>query len=281
MAVHPSSSVAAARQVIADRLREMLRDAGITSRELARRAGWDESKCSRLIHGRTPPSDDDIRTWCVLSGVPEEIPNLIAATRNAENAYVEWRRVQRSQKHMQDVRRDLHQENLYRIYSSNVIPWPAQSMHYMRAVMTRFNEFHAAEAQDIEAGVIARMQRLRLLDDPARRCVMVIEESVLRGRIFDDEVMTAQLRHMMAMMDRPNISLGIIPLGTPRIQKAAETFHIYGDSAVSIELISAIISITQPHEVALYVRCFNDLASASVHGDAARYLIATAITALT
>lgn len=280
MAVHPSTSVAAARQVIADRLREILRDAGLTSRALAHQAGWDESKCSRLLHGRTPPSDDDIRIWCTICGIPEEIPNLIAASRNAENAYVEWRRVQRSQRRMQGLRRDLHEEKLYRIYSSNVIPWPVQSVHYMRAVMTRFNEFHAAEAQDIEAGVTARLDRLRLLDDPSRRCVILMEESVLRGRIFDDEVMVAQLRHILSVMERPNISLGVIPLDATRVQKPAETFHVYGEAAVSIELVSAIISITQPHEIALYVKCFDDLARAAVRGKAARALMSRAIAAL-
>lgn len=280
MSVHPSSSVAAARKVIADRLREILRDVGLTSRELARQAGWDESKCSRLLHGRTPPSDDDIRTWCMICGMPDEIPNLLAASRNAENAYVEWRRVQRSQRRMQDLRRDLHQEKQYRIYSSNVIPWPVQSVHYMRAVMMRFNEFHAAQAQDIEAGVTARVERLRLLDDPTRRCFILIEEAVLRGRVFDDEVMAGQLRHMLSIMERPNISLGVIPLDAPRVQKPAETFHIYGDVTVSIELVSAIISITQPREIALYAKCFDDLGRSAVHGKAARSLISQAISAL-
>ncbi len=138
-----SSSAQQARQAIADRLREILRDSGLTARALARQAGWDETKCSRLIHARTPPSDEDIRLWCTICGVPEEIPNLIAATRNAENAYVEWRRVQRSQKRMQELRLTLYEEtHLFRFYCSNVIPWPLQTPAYMRALITRFNEFH-------------------------------------------------------------------------------------------------------------------------------------------
>jgi hypothetical protein len=47
VATNPSSSVAAARDLIAGRLREILRDAGMTSRAVALAAGWDESKCSR------------------------------------------------------------------------------------------------------------------------------------------------------------------------------------------------------------------------------------------
>jgi transcriptional regulator with XRE-family HTH domain len=280
MAIHPSSSVAAARQVIADRLREIQRDAGITSRELAQQAGWDQSKCSRLIHGRTPPSDDDIRAWCTICGVPDEIPNLIAAGRNAQSAYLEWWRVQRSQRRMQDLSLRQFEADLYRFYSSNLILWPLQTADYMRAVITRFNDFNSGGAPDINAAVAAREQRLRLLDVPVRRCVMVMEESVLRGRLFSEQVMAGQLRHMLSMIDRPNISLGIIPLDAQRQQKPTETFHIYGDGAVVVELVSAIVTVTQPREVGLYASCFSDLAAVAVYGDSARDLIAAAIKAL-
>jgi transcriptional regulator with XRE-family HTH domain len=280
VATYPSTSVAAARQVIAARLREILRDAGMTSRAVALAAGWDESKCSRLLHGRTPPSDDDIRAWCRICGVPEEIPNLIAASRNADNAYVEWRRVHRSQKRMQDLGLRMFDAKLYRFYSSNFVLWPLQTPDYMRAVITRFDEFHHASAPDIDAAVTARVDRLRYLNDPARRCMLIMEESVLHGRLFDDEVMAGQLRHMLSMMRRPNISLGVVPLRARRHQEPTETFHIYDEHTVAVELVSAIVTVTQPREVALYLRCFNDLGQAAVHGSAARELISEALAAL-
>ncbi|MER5643964.1 helix-turn-helix transcriptional regulator [Streptosporangium sp. NPDC002524] len=281
MPTPPSSSAQQARQAIADRLREILRDSGMTARAFARQAGWDETKCSRLIHGRTPPSDEDIRTWCQICGAEDEIPNLIAASRNADNAYVEWRRVQRSQKRMQDLGLSLYEDNhLYRFYSSNVIPWPLQTPEYMRAIMTRFSEFHQAPVPDIEEAVKARVARRRFLKDGTRRCAMVIEESVLRSLPFNAEVMQEQLRYLLTGMRQSNLSLGVIPLEAPRVQKLTETFHIYGDATVSIELVSAIVTITQPREIDLYVRCFNDLASDAVYGDKVKALITAAVSAL-
>ncbi|MEV7005538.1 helix-turn-helix transcriptional regulator [Streptosporangium sp. NPDC051022] len=279
MATSPSSSARQARQLIADRLREILRDSGLTARALARQAGWDETKCSRLIHARTPPSDADIRTWCTVCGVPEEIPNLIAASRNANNAYVEWRRVQRSQKRMQELRLSLYEETrLFRFYCAGVVPWPLQTPDYMRSVMTRFNDFHRASAGDIEEAVQARVARRRYLKDDTRRCAMLIEEQVLHNRFMGgDEVMLEQLRHLLTGMKQQNLSLGIIPLNRSRLQRPTETFSIYDESQVFIELVSAAVTITQPHEVALYVKCFQDLGSAAVHGDEARALIETAI----
>ncbi|GAA3536923.1 helix-turn-helix transcriptional regulator [Nonomuraea rosea] len=281
MPASQSSSAQQARQAIADRLREILLDSGLSARELARQAGWDETKCSRLVHARTPPSDSDIRQWCNICGAPEEIPNLIAASRNAKNAYLEWRRVQRSQRRLQELGLELYENNsLYRFYSSNLVPWPLQVPSYMRAVMQRFSDFHRAGNTDIEEGVKMRVARRRYLEDGTRRCFMVIEESVLRNRIFGDDIMREQLRYILKTMRQPNISLGVIPWMGRRDQHSSETFHIYGDVNVSIELTSAIVTITQPAEIELYVRCFEDLKAAAVHGPQARALVEAATAAL-
>lgn len=280
MAIHPSSGVAAARQVIADRLREILRDAGLTSRELAQRAGWHESKSSRLIHGRAQPSDIDIRAWCETCGVPGEIPNLIAASRNAENAYVEWRRVQRSQKRMQEMRLSLYEQtSLFRFYCSDFIPWPLQTPPYIRSILTRFNDFHEAAATDTDQAVQARIARRKYLANGTRRCRMIIEEPVLRGRFATDQVMAEQLDHLLTIR-QPDLSLGIIPARRACAHWHTETFTIYDEERVYIELVSAGITVTQPREIALYLRLFDEFAAAAVYGDAARTLITDAITAL-
>ncbi len=150
----------------------------------------------------------------------------------------------------------------------------------MRAVITRFDAFRSAGAPDIDAAVAARVDRLRLLNDPARRCALIMEEAVMRGRVFDDEIIAGQLHHLLSMMDRPNVSLGVIPLGARREQEPTETFHIYDEHNVSIELVSALVSVTQPREIALYAKCFDDLARSAVYGRAARGLVTGAISAL-
>ena len=44
-----------------------------------------------------------------------------------------------------------------------------------------------------------------------------------------------------------------------------------------MELVSGVLSVTQPREIAMYARDFTDLASIAVHGHAARELISTAL----
>ncbi|WP_369405638.1 helix-turn-helix domain-containing protein [Streptacidiphilus neutrinimicus] len=50
MATSPLSTVQAARETIAGRLRELRLDAGLTGDELSRRCGWHAAKTSRIEH---------------------------------------------------------------------------------------------------------------------------------------------------------------------------------------------------------------------------------------
>jgi hypothetical protein len=59
-----------------------------------------------------------------------------------------------------------------------------------------------------------------------------------------------------------------------------ESFTIYDDERVLVELLSAQVTVTTPSEITLYVRAFEKLASLAVYGDEARQLIAIALAAL-
>ena len=67
MAVSPSSSVQRARQQVAERLREIRLDAGLTARALSVAAGWHEAKTSRIESAKQALTDADIQAWCHLA----------------------------------------------------------------------------------------------------------------------------------------------------------------------------------------------------------------------
>ncbi len=79
MAVSPSSSVQRARQELAERLRDIRLDAGLTGLAMSAAAGWHEAKTSRIETSKQAPGDSDIRTWCQVCGVPDLAADLIAA----------------------------------------------------------------------------------------------------------------------------------------------------------------------------------------------------------
>jgi hypothetical protein len=93
--------------------------------------------------------------------------------------------------------------------------------------------------------------------------------------------MAAQLGYLLTAGALPAVSLGIIPSAAPqRGQWPRETFHVYDDKLVSIELVTAQVRITQPSEVRQYLRAFEQLRSMAVYGAEARALVVRAIDAL-
>ncbi len=133
----PSAALDEARRAIAEKLREIRRDAGLTGREVAARASWQPSKVSRLQSATTPPSDDDLRAWCRACGAEDQLPDLLAANRTADSMYLEWRRVQRSGlRRLQESRIPLYERTrTFRVYSSTVIPGFVQTYEYAAALL--------------------------------------------------------------------------------------------------------------------------------------------------
>ncbi|MFF2213678.1 helix-turn-helix domain-containing protein [Streptomyces antibioticus] len=281
MASYPSSSAQAQRDRVARRLRDLRADAGLTGTELAARCGWTHPKTSRLENGRTPPSPDDIRRWCRACDAEDQAPDVIAQSRDAESAYVEWRRqVRTGLRRLQDSYVDLYRAtSLFRIYSPTLVPGVLQTEGYARGILSGVAELYEAP-NDVDEAAAARMERSKIVHERGHRFVMVIEEAVLKHQMGDSEAMAAQLGYLLTAGALPSVSLGIIPTTVQRTLWPQELFHVYDDQMVSVELMSARVRVTQPTEVALYVTAFERLRGMAVYGAEARALILHAIEQL-
>ncbi|MGW6743797.1 helix-turn-helix domain-containing protein [Streptomyces sp. NPDC055025] len=283
MPVSPSSSAQAAREAVAGRLRDLRKGAGLTIVELARRCGWHYSKTSRIENALTGPSATDIRRWCAAVHADDQAQDLIAQSINAESMYREWRdQVRSGLKHLQDGLTRLYRETeQVRVYSSTVVPGLLQTEGYAAGVLAIAAQFHDRPQDDIAEAARARVDRSRVIHERGHRFVFLLEESVLRYRIGNADGMAAQLGHLLSVGALPAVSLGIIPMAVhERVQWPEETFCIYDDTLVSVELVSASVHVTQPSEIALYVKTFDCLRSMAVYGAEARSLVVKAIDSL-
>ncbi|MER6032181.1 helix-turn-helix transcriptional regulator [Streptomyces sp. NPDC001851] len=283
MAASPSSSAQAARERVARRLRDLRAESGLTGTELAARCGWTHPKTSRLENARTAPTPDDIRRWCHACGADDQADGIIAESRDAETAYTEWRRQVRSGlRRLQDSYRELYRSTaLFRIYSSTLVPGLLQTEGYAAGILHTSARLHDVPVDDSAQAARARVERSRIIHEPGHRLVAVIEEAALRHQVCDPDAMAAQLGYLLTAGALPQVSVGIIPLASPsRGQWPRETFHVYDDRLVSVELVSARVRITQPDEIALYLKAFEQLRGAAVYGAEARTLIAQAIDTL-
>jgi transcriptional regulator with XRE-family HTH domain len=278
----PSSSAQAARKALADRLREICKDAGLNGQELAARAGWHASKSSRIVNAVTPPSEDDIHIWCRVCDAEDQAADLISAGRAADSMYAQWRRL-----HKTGMRR-VHESTIptyertrqFRVYASNVIPGMLQTPAYATEILSAITEFQGTP-DDVPEAVAARTTRSQAIRRGDHRFALLIEESVLRYFVGGEHVMSAQLGYLLEAMALPSVALGVIPFrATRRPMWPLEAFYMFDDEQVAVETLSALVTITSPSEIAVYAKAFAALAEMAAYGSSARKLITAAIDAL-
>lgn len=278
----PYSVAQQARATLAQRLREMRRRAGLSGRRLAELAGWHESKVSKIEHARQPPSVEDIKAWCnhcgALGHVAEE---LVAALHAAEGMWVEWQRMERSglRQAQESVAPIYERTRRFRFYCSSILPGIVQTEAHTEVILRAIARRRDIP-DDIAEAVAVRVERTRYLRGGDRRYSILVEESALRCGIGSTDVWAGQLGHLLSVSTYPSVSLGVIPFGVGRDQAwPVESFYMFDDDEVNVELVSGYLSVTQPREVAMYTQVFAELHGLAVFGKNARQLISDAIEA--
>jgi transcriptional regulator with XRE-family HTH domain len=266
-----------AKEALGGRLRDIRKDAGLTGRQLALRTGWHSSKVSKIEYGRQTPSEEDLHLWCRTCGTPDQIEDLIATARDIETMYVEWRRRLRTgTRRRQEKSRALEADTrLMRWYEPVLVPGLLHTAEYAAAVMRQVIDFYQIP-DDIDAGVAARMERQQILYEGHHRFHFILAEQTLRTQVGDPQVMAGQLDRLLTILSLPRVRLGILP-ARHRYQVPTNQFIVFDDHAVHVEAISAELTITQPREIALYAKAFQQLTETAVHGTPARDMIAAAL----
>ncbi|MFF2549867.1 helix-turn-helix domain-containing protein [Nocardia sp. NPDC058058] len=263
------------RQALGGQLRDIRKDAGLTARALSHAHGWPPSKVSKLEHGNQTPSEADIRAWCTSCGADEQVPDLVAALRNLQAAYVETRRMRLPHRQRQSITWE-SETTLMRWYEPFLVPGLLQTPAYAEAVLGRALDFFHNSRRDLEAVLAARMERQQVLYRGAHRFNFVIAEQVLHTTVGNDDIMIGQLDRLLIAMSLPRVALGVIPSEAEFIVPISN-FCMFDRTRVLVETVSAELTITQPRELVLYEKNFKALAEQAVRGDAARCLIRTAL----
>ncbi|MEU5763556.1 helix-turn-helix transcriptional regulator [Nocardia sp. NPDC047648] len=276
-----TSSLDQAKEALGARLRELRLDAGVSGTELARRAGWHQTKVSKIEYGKTKPTDADIHAWCAHTGAENQIPDLIATLRNVEAAWLEWRRVLGTgtkRRQQASIKLEAKTE-VMRVYHPFLIPGLLQTAEYAEGVLRSVVEFQQVP-NDVDEGVSKRMERQQILYRRNHRFHFVIAEQALLTTVGNEQTMIGQLDRLLAVIGMPRVALGIVPAGSP-YRVSMTNFTIFDNTRVMVETVTAELTVTQPREIAQYGRAFGVLAGQSVTGDAARELIRKALNART
>lgn len=277
-----TTSADQARAALGIRLRDLRRDAGLSGTELARLAGWQSSKVSKIEHGRQTPSEEDLHVWCERCRALGQLPDLIAAARSIETQFAEWRRIMRggSRRRQQASAAAYEKARLFRIYEPAVIPGLLQTREYAVAVLATFVDF-VRVPDDAEEGADARLARQRVLTHGDRHFYMVLGEQALYTDVGGPDVMAPQLKHLLAAIALPRLRLGIIPTAAPYRVPLHNGFWILDEALAQFDTYSAELSLIRPDEIAIYAQAFERLAALAVYGAEAEAMITQALKRLT
>ena len=267
-----------AARILAARLRRLLAESHLNTVSLAAQVGWAKSKVSKIQNGVQIPTEKDIRVWCEATGNPDSVPDLIAAVRNFDDLYIQWRRIEQTglRRVQESFNPRYESTSEFRIFQHSPIPSLLQTHAYARAHLTAIAEFREVP-NDVEAAALERIKLQQYLADGAKRFSFVVSEAALYAPMLDEDGMREQLDQLLHFVGgQVNVSLGILPLAAPRTVWPWEGFWIYDGDEVRPDLVAGQIRNRQPADVAHYLKAFERLVEASAYGRAAQNLIEAA-----
>jgi len=150
-------------------------------------------------------------------------------------------------------------------YACMYIPGLLQTRAYAEAVH-RASEVQCPE-REVQHMVDIRMKRQELLDrDEPPRIWCVIDEAALRRQVGGREVMREQLGHLLALTERPHVTIQVLPFSKGAHAAAVGSFAILRGptpdlDVVYVDLLSGGLFMEKPQELGRYRLAFEYLSA--------------------
>jgi len=167
-----------------------------------------------------------------------------------------------------------------RSYEAMVVPGLLQTRDYALAVISAGDPNIPGE--QIERWVDFRMDRQRVLDaEPTPKLEIVLDEAVLHRMIGGPNVMCVQLEHLSKAMNRPNVTVRILPFVAGAHASPEGPFTIFDmpepySDATYVETRGGAV-YTEAEGAEIFVRAYDSLQSIALTPDESMAVIRTTI----
>ncbi|KUJ67527.1 XRE family transcriptional regulator [Streptomyces albus subsp. albus] len=280
MTASESSGSVVRRILLGSQLRRLRESRGITREAAGYSIRASESKISRMELGRVSFKARDIEDLLTLYGVSDEAERaaLLALAREA-NLTGWWHSYG-------DVLPGWFQTYVgLEGAASHIACYEVQFVHgllqtegYTHAVVTRGQP--QACAEEVERRVALRLERQKLLvSEHAPDFHVVLDEAALHRPYGGDQVMRAQLQHLIAVSEQSNVTLQVMPFafGGHAGESGAFTLLRFPESdlpdVVYLEQLTSALYVDKRDEVAQYKRVLDRLSADSLSPARSRDLI--------
>lgn len=199
------------------RLRTELKKArqvsGLTQDQVAGEMDWSLSKIIRIESASSGISANDLKALLQLYGVkdPGQVDSLVALARAArERSWWSAYRDVAPQPLLQLTEYESAAQ-VIRQFETMFVPGILQTEDYARAVIDNYYE-EGLSSNQLRALVELRTRRQDVIDaeDPPS-FHFILDEAAIRRLVGGPSIMRRQLRRLIEVADKPNISLEVIP----------------------------------------------------------------------
>lgn len=271
MADHGSPIVA--RRRLAAELRRLREEAGLTGDKVARNLRWSPSKVSRYELGRTGFKPADVARLLSLyevgSATRQELLSLAdqAATKGWWAAYSDDLPEELSE--LIGLEDEAVAASTWQI---ECVPGLLQTQEYALAVNRGFHSVVAMPPGRIARIVKARMLRQQVLTRAAPlQLSVLIDESALLRKVAGNPVMRAQLHHLLALSQLPNVTIQVLALDAddprPIISPSFVVLEFGGDSLPPVaytEHLASNLYFDDEQATYRYIQAYQRLTAAAL-----------------
>jgi transcriptional regulator with XRE-family HTH domain len=284
--LEPASPTVRRRRLAAE-LRRLRERAGMTGDQVAERVGWSASKLSRIENAHTVPGDAEIRQLLDLYDVEGHYADELFALAQEAAGRGWWETYSPTLPPDYAWLIGLEAEAQAALsWEPLIVPGLLQTGDYAREVTNGYLErIDPVPPSETRRRVEARLARQRVLtrDNPLQLSV-VLDQSVLHRRFGDRSVMRSQIKRLLDLSERDNISLRILqldgrhPIGTGAfaLLQFGEVHDVTYQDVVYIENLTGGRYVEEEDEVFRYKRAFDRLSDLAVDEQKSREILVAA-----
>lgn len=264
---------------MAEALRGLRVEAGLSTTQLAHRLGWSQSKVSKTERGVTLPQPSDVEAWAIATGSSTELRAELGSLADRSTVeFVERRRVLAPGKRrvQQEIQRLEEAASVVRVFQPDIVVGLAQTRAYIEAMFLIGGK---TPPENLDYAVASRLARQATLVDQSKRFELVMGEAALHHQLVRSPDMRAQLERLVELSRQSNVHLGVIRFDADERAHQYHGYSVIGDPGLDDEAIVWITTVTRTlrirgeAEIREYIEHFNALRAAATEGEPLRVFL--------
>ncbi|MBB6472235.1 helix-turn-helix domain-containing protein [Sphaerisporangium rubeum] len=267
------------RRRLASELRRMREQADLTLDQVAARLGWSISKVSRIETCKVGVTPQDVGRIVGLYEVsPMQFDEVMELARDAQKKG--WWQA------FGDLPADYAtyigleaEASAIRSFAADIVPGLLQVEDYARSVIR--NTLVISPPGEVERRIKVRMTRRELLSRTVPlKLWVILDEAALRRVVGNPAVMNAQLKHILAAAEAPNVTIQVLPFTAGAHSATSGAFSImeFPDQAdtdvVYLDNLTGSLYVEKEVDVYRYTLAFDHLRAKALDPDESGRLIA-------